>query len=80
MPMSKFSKSSAALPHFVCKKPPPFPIPSVSKVKKMGKVDVPDADKTELIKLEYLTDSDNPDCDSKHSRNFSISKDGHPEE
>jgi hypothetical protein len=49
MAMSKFSKSSAALPHSVHKNPPP--IPFVSKVKKMDKVDVPNADKSEWIKL-----------------------------
>jgi hypothetical protein len=35
-------------------------IPFVSKVKKMNKVDRPDADKSELIKLEFLMDPDNP--------------------
>jgi hypothetical protein len=32
----------------------------VSKVKKMDKVDEPDADKSEWIKLEFLMDPDNP--------------------
>jgi hypothetical protein len=47
MAMSKFSKSTVALPPSVREKPPPSPIPFVSKVKKMEKVDVPDADKSE---------------------------------
>jgi hypothetical protein len=58
MAMSKFSESSAALPPSVREKPPP--IPFVSKVKKMDKVDGPDADKSERIKLEFLMDPDNP--------------------
>jgi hypothetical protein len=57
MAMSKFSKSSAALPSSMCENPPP--IPFVSKVKKMDKVDGPDADKAEWIKLEFLIDADN---------------------
>jgi hypothetical protein len=63
MAMSKFSKSAAALPPSVCKKPPPSS-PSmsfVSKVKKIDKVDGPDAEKSEWIKLESLMDPDNPD-------------------
>jgi hypothetical protein len=47
MAMSKFSKSAAALPPSVRKNPPP--IPFVSKVKK---VDGPDADKSDWIKLD----------------------------
>jgi hypothetical protein len=43
--MSKLSKSYADLPPSV-REPPP-PIPFVSKVKKMEKVDGPDADKSE---------------------------------
>jgi hypothetical protein len=35
-------------------------IPFVSKVNKMDKVDGPDADKSEWIKLEFLMDPDNP--------------------
>jgi hypothetical protein len=38
----------------------PNPIPLVSKVKKMDKLDEPDADKSEWIKLEFLMDPDNP--------------------
>jgi hypothetical protein len=57
MPMSKFSKSAAALPPSVCDNPP---IPFVSKVKKIDKVDGTDADKSEWIKLEFLMDPDNP--------------------
>jgi hypothetical protein len=55
--MIKFSKSSATLPPSVCKNPP---IPFVSKVKKVDKVDGPDADKSEWIKLEFLMDPENP--------------------
>jgi hypothetical protein len=58
MAMVKFSISPAALPPSVHKKPPP--IPFVSKVKKMDKVDGPDAEKSEWIKSEFLMDPDNP--------------------
>jgi hypothetical protein len=44
MAMSKFSKSSASLPSSVLEN---HPIPFVSKVKKMDKVDGADADKSE---------------------------------
>jgi hypothetical protein len=55
------------------------PIPFVSKVnKKMDKVDGPDADKSEWIKLEFFMDTDNPA--SKYSRQFAIFNDGFPEE
>jgi hypothetical protein len=57
MAMSKFSKSAAALPSSVCKNPP---IPFVSKVKKVNKVDGTEADKSEWIKLKFLMDPDNP--------------------
>jgi hypothetical protein len=40
-------------------------IPSVSKVKKMDKVDGHDADKSELIKLDFLMDPEKPALDSK---------------
>jgi hypothetical protein len=60
MTMSKFSKSAAALPHSVRKNTPP-PIPFISKMKKMDKVDEPDADKSEWIKLKFLMDPSNPD-------------------
>jgi hypothetical protein len=70
MAMSKFSKS-AALPASVCKTPP---IPFISKVKKMDKVDGPDADKSGWIKLEFLMDPDNPAFDSKYSQQFSIQR------
>jgi hypothetical protein len=43
-------------------------MPFVSKVKKMYKVDGPDAEKSEWIKLEFLMDPDNPA--SKYSRQF----------
>jgi hypothetical protein len=74
MAMSKFSKSSSTLPPSVCKNPltPLF----VSKVKKMDKVDGPDADKSEWIKLESLMDPENPALDSKYSQQFAIFKDG----
>jgi hypothetical protein len=78
MAMSKFSESSAALPPSVREKPPP--IPFVSKMKNMDKVDGPDADKSEWIKLEFLMDPDNPASGSKYSRQFSIFKDECPEE
>jgi hypothetical protein len=74
MAMSNFSKSSAALPPSVHKNP--FPIPFVSKVKKMDKIDGPDADKSEWIKLEFLMDPDNPILGSKYSQQFAFFKDG----
>jgi hypothetical protein len=46
-------------------------------VKKMDKVDEPDADK---IKLEFLMDPDNPASASKYSRQFAIFKDGCPDD
>jgi hypothetical protein len=72
MAMSKFSKSAAALPPSVREN---HPIPFVSKVKKMDKVDGPDADKSEWIKLEFLMEPDNSSS-SKYSRQFAIFKDG----
>jgi hypothetical protein len=45
---------------FLCTRSPPPPIPFVSKVKKVYKVDGPDAGKSELINLEFLMDPDNP--------------------
>jgi hypothetical protein len=77
MAMSKFSKSAAVLPPSVRKTPP---IPFVSKVKKVDKVDGPDADKSEWIKLEFLMDPNNPALDSKYSQQFAIFKDGCPED
>jgi hypothetical protein len=71
--MSKFTNSSAALPPSVRMNPP---IPFVSKVKKMDKVDGTDADKSEWIKLEFLIDRDNSASGSKYSRQFVIFKDG----
>jgi hypothetical protein len=47
-------------------------------VKKMDKVDGPDTDKSEWIKLEFLMDPDNPA--SKYSRQFAIFKVGCPED
>jgi hypothetical protein len=75
MAMSKFSKSAAALPLSVRENPFP-PIPFVSKVKNMDKVDGPDADKSEWIKLELLMDLDNPESGYNHSGQFAIFKDG----
>jgi hypothetical protein len=73
MAMSKFPKSSAALPPSVCENLPPPSLSFVSKVKKMDKVDGPDTGKSECIKLEFLMDPDNPD--SKCSQQLSIFKD-----
>jgi hypothetical protein len=39
---------------------PPFPIPLALEAKNMDKVDSPDADKSEWIKLEFSMDPDNP--------------------
>jgi hypothetical protein len=74
MAMSKFSKSSAALPPSVSENPPP--IPFLFKVKKMDKVDGTDADKSEWIKFKFLMDPDNTALDSKYSRQSAIFKDG----
>jgi hypothetical protein len=52
------------------------PIPFGSKVQKLDKVDGPDADKSEWIKLEFLIDPDNSDSGSKYSRQLAIFKDG----
>jgi hypothetical protein len=76
MTMSKFSKYSAVLPPSVLKNP----IPSFSKVKKIDKLDRSDTDKTEWIKSVFFMDIDNPSSGSKYSRNFTIFKDGCPEE
>jgi hypothetical protein len=57
MAMSKVSKSTTALPPSVRENPP---IPFVFKVKKVDKVDGPDADKSEWINLVFLMDPDNP--------------------
>jgi hypothetical protein len=66
MAMSKFSKSTAALPPYVRENPPFF----ISKVKKVDKVDGPDADKSEWIKLEFFMDPNNPA--SNYSQQFAI--------
>jgi hypothetical protein len=71
--MSKLSKSAAALPLSVREN---LPFPFVSKVKNMDKIDGPDADKSEWIKLEFLMDPDNPTLGSKYSQQFAIFKDG----
>jgi hypothetical protein len=52
-----FSKYSVALPPSLCKNPP---ISFVSKVKNMDKVDGPNADKSEWIKLKLLMDPKQP--------------------
>jgi hypothetical protein len=49
-------------------------------VKKMDKVDGPDADKSGSITVKFLMDPDNPASGSKHSRQFAIFKDGFPED
>jgi hypothetical protein len=49
-------------------------------VKKINKVDGPDAHNSEWIKLEFLMDPDNPAWGSKYSPQFAIFKDGCPEE
>jgi hypothetical protein len=49
-------------------------------VKKMDKVDGPDAEKSEWIKSEFLMDPDNPAWGSKYSRQSAIIKDGCPED
>jgi hypothetical protein len=49
-------------------------------VKKKDKVDGPDVDKSEWIKLESLINPDNPASGSKYSRQFAIFKDGCPED
>jgi hypothetical protein len=48
----------------------------VSKVKKLDKVDGPDVDKSEWIKLEFLINPYNPESGSKYSRQLAIFKDG----
>jgi hypothetical protein len=53
-------------------------IPFDSKVKNMDKVDRPDADKSEWIKLEFFIKLDNPS--SKYSQHYAIFMDGFPEE
>jgi hypothetical protein len=45
-------------------------------VKKMDKVNGPDADKSEWIKLEFLMDPDNPASGFKYYQQFAIFKDG----
>jgi hypothetical protein len=47
-------------------------------VKKMNKVDGPNADKSEWIKLEFFMNSEN--LASKYAQHFTIFKDGFPEE
>jgi hypothetical protein len=79
MAISKFSKSAAALPPSVHDNPLP-PHSFVSKVKKMDKVEGSYADKSELIKLEFLMDPDYPAWGSKYSRQFDIFKDGCPKD
>jgi hypothetical protein len=75
MAISKFSKSSVALPPSVREN---FPIPFVYKVKKMDKVEGADVDKSEWMKLEFFIDPDNPAF--KYSHQFTNFKDGCPEE
>jgi hypothetical protein len=75
MAMSKFSKSSSALPPSVLEKT--APIPFDSKVKKMDKVDGSNTYKSVWIKFKFLIDPDNPA--SNYSQQFAIFKDGCPE-
>jgi hypothetical protein len=75
MAMIKFSKSTTALSPSVRKKLS-HQIPFNSKVKKMDKVEGPDADKSEWIKLEFLMGPDNPALGFKYSQQFDIFKDG----
>jgi hypothetical protein len=63
---------------FCAQEPAPSPIPFASKVKKMDKVDGPDAEKSEWIKLKFLMGPDNPA--SKYSWKFAIFMDGCPED
>jgi hypothetical protein len=49
-------------------------------VKKVDKVDGTDPDKSEWIKLEFLMDPYNPASGSEYSRQFSLFKDGCPED
>jgi hypothetical protein len=46
----------------------------------MVRVDGPNADKSEWIKLEFLVDPDNPASGSNYSRQFAIFKYGCPED
>jgi hypothetical protein len=45
----------------------------------MDKIDRPEAEKSEWIKLEFLMDPDNPASGSMYSQQFAIFKDGCPE-
>jgi hypothetical protein len=58
------SESYATLPLSLHKN---LPIPFVSMVKKMDKVDGPDVDTPQWIKLEFLMDPYNPASGSKYS-------------
>jgi hypothetical protein len=49
-------------------------------VKKVDKVDGPDTNISEWIKLEFLMDPDNPASGSKYSQQFATFKDGCPED
>jgi hypothetical protein len=91
MAMSKFAKSSTALPPSVSENPYSFcfqgeksekclttPPPFLfSKVKKMGKVDGYDTNNYSRVNLESLIDPDI--LASKYSRQSFIFKDGYPE-
>jgi hypothetical protein len=57
-----------------------YPIPFVSKLKKMDKVDGHDAYKSEWIKLEFFMDPYNTALDYKYFQQFAIFKGGYPEE
>jgi hypothetical protein len=49
-------------------------------VKKMDKMNGPDADKSECIKLQFLMDPGNLASSSKYSRQFDIFNNGYSEE
>jgi hypothetical protein len=66
-----FSRIFSCFAYSVCKTPNLL----FFKVKNMENVDGPDADKSELIKLEFIMDPDNPTLDNNYSRNFVIFKD-----
>jgi hypothetical protein len=62
MAMSNFSKSSAAF-FPLCERSSLLPF--VCMVNKTDKVDVPDAEKYECIKLQFLMDPENSACGSE---------------
>jgi hypothetical protein len=69
--MSKFSESFASFPHSVLKN---CPVPYVFKVKKVDKADGPNADTTEVIKLDSFMEPEKPEPRSKDSKPFPSSR------